>query len=109
MKNKIVGTSLRQNSQIKNVLKNGLTISNDVYFFKYINSNQKFEFAISINKKIFRTAVIRNKIKRQIRTFIRKLPNLKPIKLLIIVKIKFLDNSYEQNYLSLEKMIKKVK
>ena len=109
MKNKIVGTSLRQNSQIKNVLKNGLTISNDVYFFKYINSNQKLEFAISINKKIFRTAVIRNKIKRQIRTFIRKLPNLKPIKLLIIVKIKFLDNSYEQNYLSLEKMIKKVK
>ena len=109
MKNKIVGTSLRQNSQIKNVLKNGLTISNDVYFFKYINSKQKLEFAISINKKIFRTAVIRNKIKRQIRTFIRKLPNLKPIKLLIIVKIKFLDNSYEQNYLSLEKMIKKVK
>ena len=109
MKNKIVGTSLRQNSQIKNVLKNGLTISNDVYILKYINSNQKLEFAISTNKKIFRTAVIRNKIKRQIRTFIRKLPNLKPIKLLIIVKIKFLDNSYEQNYLSLEKMIKKVK
>jgi ribonuclease P protein component len=109
MKNKIVGTSLRQNSQIKNVLKNGLTISSDAYIIKYIKGEQNFEFAISTNKKIFRTAVIRNKIKRQIRSFIRKLPNLKPIKLLIIVKVKFLDNSYERNYLSLEKMIKKVK
>lgn len=109
MKDKIVGVSLKQNSQIKNVLKQGLTIFGDVYVLKYTNSNQKFEFAISTNKKIFRTAVIRNKIKRQIRSFIRNMPNLKLIKLLIIVKAKFLDNSYEQNYLSLEKMIVKVK
>ena len=109
MKDKIVGVSLKRNSQIKNVLKHGLTIVGDVYVLKYTNSNQKFEFAISTNKKIFRTAVIRNKIKRQIRSFIRNMPNLKLIKLLIIVKAKFLDNSYEQNYLSLEKMIVKVK
>ena len=109
MKDKIVSTSLRRNSQIKNVLKQGLTISGDVYVLKYTNSNQKFEFAISTNKKIFRTAVVRNKIKRQIRSFIQKMPNLKPIKLLIIVKTKFFENSYEQNYLSLEKMIVKVK
>ena len=109
MKDKIVGVSLKRNSQIKNVLKHGLTIFGDVYVLKYTNSNQKFEFAISTNKKIFRTAVIRNKIKRQIRSFIRNMPNLKLIKLLIIVKAKFLDNSYEQNYLSLEKMIVKVK
>lgn len=109
MKNRIISTSLRQNSQIKNVLKNGLTISGDVYILKYKNSEQKFEFAISTNKKIFRTAVIRNKIKRQIRSFVQKIPNLKTVKLLIIVKTKFLDNSYEQNYSSLEKMIAKVK
>ena len=58
MKDKIVGVSLKQNSQIKNVLKQGLTIFGDVYVLKYTNSNQKFEFAISTNKKIFRTAVI---------------------------------------------------
>ena len=109
MKDKIVGVSLKRNSQIKNVLKQGLTISGDVYILKYKDSEQKFEFAISTNKKIFRTAVIRNKIKRQIKSFIRNMPNLKLIKLLIIVKAKFLDNSYEQNYLSLEKMIVKVK
>lgn len=109
MKNKNISTSLRRSSQIKDVLKNGLTISGDVYILKYKDSEQKFEFAISTNKKLFRTAVIRNKIKRQIRSFIQKIPNLKTIKLLIIVKTKFLDNSYEQNYLSLEKMIAKVK
>ena len=109
MKDKIVCTSLRQNSQIKSVLEHGLTLSSDTYILKYIKSNQKFEFAISTNKKTFRTAVIRNKIKRQIRSFIRQTSNLKPVKLLIIVKTKFLDNSYEQNYSSLEKMIVKVK
>ena len=54
MKDKIVCTSLRQNSQIKSVSEHGLTLSSDTYILKYIKSNQKFEFAISTNKKTFR-------------------------------------------------------
>ena len=109
MKNNIKSSTVRKNSEISTISKTGCSLSNSSYIVKYVKSKNKYQFAIATSKKIFRTAVQRNKIKRQIRTFIQKIVKNKPVKFLIIVRKSYLENTYTENNLLLQDLINKIK
>jgi ribonuclease P protein component len=79
---------LKNTKEIANVFKFGKYIHGKYVFIKYIPNNQKTaKIAISVSTKIFKQAVKRNRIKRQLREILRpyllKLPTLD---ILVIVK-----------------------
>ena len=97
MKNNKI-TTLSSNLQIKELFKNGNTKKNNDFLIKYKKNNVgNLQFAISVNKKIFRTAVLRNKIKRQIRSIIRSFNQVKSIDMLVIVLKNYTNNTFELN------------
>ncbi len=96
--NKKTIISLKSNQLIKEVYRNGMQIKNESFTLKFIsNELEQMRFAISVNKKLFRTAVLRNKIKRQIRAIVRSLKMIKSIDVLIIVQINYLKNTFTKN------------
>jgi ribonuclease P protein component len=95
MKNKI--PTIKKRSDFETLMKKGKVISNGVFLLRFVNNPTQMRYAIATNKKIFRTAVLRNKIKRQIRTFLQNLNDLKKKDILIIVKNTYNKNSYEVN------------
>jgi ribonuclease P protein component len=107
MKNKIV--TIKKRADFENLMKKGKVVSNGVFLLRFVNNTTQMRYAIATNKKIFRTAVLRNKIKRQIRTFIQKITNIKHRDILIIVKNTYNKNNYEtnlQHFISLYNTIK---
>ena len=104
MKNNIRFLVIRKNSEISDILQTGYSLSNECFTIKYIKTKDKYQFAIATSKKIFKTAVQRNKIKRQIRTFVQKI-----VKFLIIVKRQYLKNTYAKNNLLFLNLINKIK
>lgn len=101
---------LKKNLDIKNLFHKGRFISNSLLIFKYQNNNlNKTRFAISVNKKIFRTAVIRNKIKRQIRHIMRELNEYKSVDILIIIKNGYLSQDFLDIKKSFESLYNKIK
>lgn len=109
MKNNIKFSTIRKNSEISTILQTGCSLSNDCYTIKYVKTKDKYQFAIATSKKIFRTAVQRNRIKRQIRTFVQKIAKNKPVKFLILVKKQYLKNTYTKNNLLFQDLINKIK
>lgn len=68
-------------------------------------------FGISISKKVSKKAVIRNRIKRQIKGVVRtKLDAIAPDwKVVIVVKPKAIECNYEHFLRELEKLLKEIK
>jgi ribonuclease P protein component len=95
MKNNI--PTIKKRSDFEVLMKQGRVISNGVYLFRFINNPKQLRYAIATNKKIFRTAVLRNKIKRQIRAFLQTITNIKNKDILIIVKNTYIKNDYKAN------------
>lgn len=102
--NSIFFCSLKQKKDFRRLITKGKKISNSLFhliYFKKFNkekateTKKQFRYAISVNKKTFRTAVLRNKIKRQIRSLIRNLEEPKNIDCLIVVKKEYLNNDYK--------------
>lgn len=80
------------------------------FFIIHASKNNKptFRFAISVNKKNFKKAVDRNKIKRQIRSIIREIENKKiGIDFLIIPKNNFLKAEFLKKKNDLLKLLSK--
>jgi ribonuclease P protein component len=68
-------------------------------------------FGISISKKVSKKAVIRNRLKRQIKGIIRTyLPNLEPgWRIVIVVRPKAIECKYEHFLRELEELLKQAK
>ena len=109
MENNIKVSTIRKNSEISAILQTGRSLSNDCYTIKYVKTKDEYQFAIATSKKIFKTAVQRNRIKRQIRTFVQKIVKIRPIKFLIIVKKQYLTNTYIKNSSLFQDLINKIK
>ena len=88
---------IKKSKEIEEVLKNKKYASNP-YFTIYIkenNENHHFRYAMSVNKKIGK-AVVRNKIKRQVRYIISQIEIKSNVDIFIIVRSKVLDIDYEE-------------
>lgn len=110
MKSNINFTTLKKNSEIKNLAIRGKFLSCKEFKFRFqLIKSDMIRYAISVNKKIFRTAVLRNKIKRQIRAMIRNINLEKSFDLLIIINQQYLKNNFATNNHTFVKLINKIK
>ena len=107
MKDSVKFSTIKKNSEIAEIFHSGHSLFNNCFTINYVRESNEYKFAISVNKKIFRTAVERNKIKRQIRTFIRQIKNIRPIQFLVIVKKQYLKNTYNRNSLLFQELLQK--
>jgi ribonuclease P protein component len=96
MKSKTV--TLKKRTDFEHIIKRGKVASNNTFLIRFTNnSHNQLRYAIAANKKIFRTAVLRNKIKRQIRTFIQTIVEPTNKDMLIIVKNTYDTKTYQTN------------
>ncbi|GHU52120.1 hypothetical protein FACS189496_1700 [Bacilli bacterium] len=102
--------TLKSKKDFDNLIKNSKTISNDVYLIKFVfTSLDKSRYAIAASKKHFKTAVLRNKIKRQIRTYVSQLNYVKIFDMLIIIKSNYKTSEYALNADKFNNLYNKIK
>ena len=98
---------LLKNEDFKKVLDKHQNVSREnfsVYYLK--NDLTHCRVGISVSSKIG-NSVIRHKIKRQISMMVEKTINInKPLDVVVIVRKKYLNNSYSENNEILENVIK---
>lgn len=87
---------LRNKKDFSNLFKNKSTYYSSFFIiYAYKNNLGWLRYAIAANKKNFKTAVERNKIKRQIRSIVRGLENKNiPADILIIPKNNFFKTDF---------------
>ena len=98
MKDKAV-IVLKKTQDFKKVMsRREFNVSNPVFRIHYLsNKLKKLRFGLAVNKKNFKTAVLRNKIKRQMREIIRKIDNIRSIDIVVIVKYAYINNTFQAN------------
>jgi ribonuclease P protein component len=98
MRNKQI-VVLKKTQDFKKVMTNrNLNVSNPVFRIHYLpNKIQKLRFGLAVNKKNFKTAVLRNKIKRQMREIIKSVSPPKNVDIVVIVKYAYINNVFQAN------------
>ena len=100
---------IKKNTEFARIIKTNnpyKTLSYIIYIERGTIDN--YHFGISVSKKIG-NAVIRNKIKRQIKSIIDKKDYKKCFNCIIIVRKNFPNNSYQENENQLHEVFKKFK
>ena len=88
---------IKKNEEFARIIKNNNPYKNNSYIIYIENTIQNYyHFGISVSKKIG-NAVVRNKIKRQIKCIIDKKDYKKDVNCIIIVRKNFLNNSFNYN------------
>lgn len=100
--------SLKENRNFLRIIKKVDPFKYKGYVVYYEDSDDLFKFGISVSKKLG-NAVVRNKIKRQIREIISKNNYEKSFNCIIIVRKSFLENDFNQNSDDLNFIFKKLK
>ncbi|MDR3163579.1 MAG: ribonuclease P protein component [Mycoplasmataceae bacterium] len=78
--------------------KNTKSISNSVFKFKYIpNKLVQTRCGLAVSKKKYKTAVLRNKIKRQVRMMMQDILTSNHVDIVVIVKEAYQGNTYQEN------------
>ena len=98
---------LKKRKDIENVFKKGKTIAGRLVFLKLLKNKLDFNrFALIVSLKISKKAVVRNKIRRQLRALIKD--SLSDIKtgfdILIIAKPEIIDKNYQEIENDIEKI-----
>jgi ribonuclease P protein component len=90
--------SLTNKSSIQTLLKHGKRGNHNIYYsIRYLFSNEKkSHYLLVVKKKIFKLAVTRNKIKRQIRLLLNKNTFDQSCDLLIEPKIDYLKTNFKK-------------
>lgn len=98
---------LRKNNEFKEVIdKHQVIKSKELVIYHKKNDITKTRIGISVSKKLG-NAVTRNKIKRQIKSYINETIKLDiNIDIVIIAKEEFLKNDYNTNFEIFKKMIR---
>lgn len=100
---------LRKNKDFKFVISKHHSIKSNEFVIYYNKNNEDHtRIGISVSKKLG-NAIVRNKIKRQIKDILRQIVNLdNKLDIVIVAKEGFLLNSYKDNFNKLEKIIKEI-
>lgn len=100
---------IKKNEDFTKIINKRKSVANESFVIFYdVKSEEYSRIGISVSKKIG-NAPTRNKIKRQVRMmFIENYDyENSPCDLIVIIKDKYLNNSYSDNLNNLEKLIKK--
>lgn len=103
---------LKKNKEIKQVFDNGKKFQQGLLILKTINNSlEQSRFAFIAPQRLFKKAVVRNKIKRQLREIIGL--NIKEIKtgkdVVVIASLGFDTKDFQQSKEDLEKLLLKAK
>lgn len=101
---------IKDSREFKQIMNNKIFYA-DPSFTIYVKKRKedKARIGISVSKK-YGNAVVRNKIKRQIRMMVQKLYDFdENFDTIILVRANYLSNTYETNEKRLEKLLKKVR
>jgi ribonuclease P protein component len=90
---------LKNKLEFENIIKSGKKVDSKCFRIWYrINKLKLLRFGIGASHKIFKTAVLRNKLKRQCREIIRDIKIIKAIDIVVIIKERFKKSSFNDNY-----------
>ena len=95
---------------IDNVFKRGKTVKGSFFFIKFLkNDTGKLRLAVSISKKVLKTAVARNKIKRFFSNFFYSSLFLNtPVDLVIVVTTSIVEKPLKEIKREMEQAINKI-
>ena len=99
---------LQEDKDFESVFKKGRVFSGKSLFLKFKKNNlQVSRFGFVIGKKISNKAVVRNKLKRQLRGIVRKnLANTKPgFDIVVVVKPEIINKNYQEIKNDLENLL----
>ncbi|WP_342268915.1 ribonuclease P protein component [Spiroplasma endosymbiont of Aspidapion aeneum] len=91
---------IKKNFEFQKIIQKNYSVQNACFIIFLDKKSIKFKYGISVGKKNG-NAIVRNKIKRQIRTMIFEIIKLKKTKkknLIVIVRKKYKDFSYQENF-----------
>lgn len=100
---------IKKNEDFTKIINKRKSVANESFVIFYDAKSEEYSrIGISVSKKIG-NAPTRNKIKRQVRMMFIENYNYEksPCDLIVIIKDKYLNNSYSDNLNNLEKLIKK--
>ena len=100
---------IKDNREFQSIIQTKKFVSSSFYSLYYVDKKDKVpRVGISSPTKLG-NAVIRNKVRRQVRTMVQNIFSFEEdFDSVIIVKKKYLDQTYEENYDQLESAYKKV-
>ena len=100
---------VKKNEDFSHIIKKKQSVDNRVFIIYYLkNDIGHARIGISVSKKLGK-AVVRNKIKRQVRMIIQKTIKLEDnYDYIVIVRNKFLDLDFEENSKELNYLYKKI-
>jgi len=101
---------IRKNQEFQQIIQKKKFVVNQSFSIYYKVKQEEYgRFGISCGKKIG-NAVIRNKVKRQVRMMLLELDAFsKPFDAIVIIRQTFLEQEYEKNKKDLALLLKKVK
>jgi ribonuclease P protein component len=98
MKNKNIVVLKKPQEFARIMQKREQNVSNPAFRIHFLpNRLKQLRFGLAVNKKNFKTAVLRNKIKRQMREIVKQLEIVKNIDIVIIVKYAYINNTFQAN------------
>ena len=103
---------IKESKEFDKIIHTGNLLKSKYYILYHLDNNDnKYHFGISVGKKISNKAVIRNKLKRKLRSIIDNNKNLyqKNKDYIIIMKRSCLEASYEELENDFIYIIKKIK
>ncbi|MDD2625270.1 MAG: ribonuclease P protein component [Tenericutes bacterium] len=100
---------VKSNKDFDNIIKNGLFINNKYFNVYYINNNNNiYRIGVSVPKKIGK-AVIRNKLKRQVKNILDyNKEKIKTYDYIIMLRKSSLDIEYKEKEQELIKLLNKL-
>lgn len=99
---------IKNKIEFNKIFNNSKQIQSNLFILKYLKNNE-FRYGISISKKIFKLAVLRNKIKRQIKSIINSINIDLNLDCIILVKKNYDINNFSKTKEDFIKLIEKLK